>query len=92
MGACMAAMLVGVRRVLDCPFDGAWCLVCALCLLAVPCVNCRCSLCFVFLDGARCLELSPCNTQNILLISTHISSWRWPVPFVFVRVTMHAYV
>ena len=32
MEACMAAVLVGVLRLLGCPFDGAWCLVCALCL------------------------------------------------------------
>ena len=62
MEACMAAVLVGVMRLLGCSFDGAWSLVCELCLLAVICVDCRCSLSFVFLGGARCLELSPCNT------------------------------
>ena len=62
MEACMAAVLVGVMRLLDCPFDGAWCLVCELCLLVVVCVHCRCSLSFVFLGGAKCLQLCPCNT------------------------------
>ena len=33
--ACMAAVLVGGMRILRCLFDGAWCLVCELCLLAV---------------------------------------------------------
>ena len=42
----------------DCPFDGALCLVCELCRLAVVCVDCRYSMCFVFLGGARRLELS----------------------------------
>ena len=60
--ACTAAVLVGVMRLLGCPFDGAWFLVCELCLLAVGCVGRRCSLSFVFLGGARFLELSPCNT------------------------------
>ena len=59
---CMAAVLVGVMRLLGFPFDAAWCLVCELCLLAVVCFDCRCSLSFVFLGGARFLELSPCNT------------------------------
>ena len=30
--------------------------------MAVVCVDCRCSLSFVFLGGARRLGLSPCNT------------------------------
>ena len=34
------------------------------CRLAVVCVNCRCSRSFVFLGGARRLELSPCNTDQ----------------------------
>ena len=43
--ACMAAVLVGVMPLLGCPFDGAWCLVCAFCLLVVMCVPCLvCSL------------------------------------------------
>ena len=48
MEACMAAVLVGVMRLLGCacPFAGAWCLVCELCLLVVICVDCRRSLCF----------------------------------------------
>ena len=62
LSACMAAVLVGVMRLLGCPFDGAWCLVCQLCPLAVVCFACRCYLSFVFLGGARCLEPSPCNT------------------------------
>ena len=45
-----------------CPCNRAWCLVCELCRLAVVCVDCRCSLSFVFLGGSRRLELSPCNT------------------------------
>ena len=57
-------VLVGVVRLLGCPFDGAWCLVCELCLLAVICVSCRRSLCFVFLGGARCVVLSPCNMHT----------------------------
>ena len=48
---------VGVVRLLSCPFDVAWCLVCELCLLAVVCVYFRCSLSFVFLGDAECLEL-----------------------------------
>ena len=55
-------VLVGVMRLLGCPFDGARCLVSEFCLLAVICVDCRCSLSFVFLGGARCLELSSCDT------------------------------
>ena len=53
MEACIAAVLVGVMRLLSCPFDGARCSVCELCLLAVICVDCRCSLSFVFLGSAR---------------------------------------
>ena len=56
--AYMAAVLVGVMRLLGCPFDGAWCLLCELCLLPVICVDCRCPLSFVLLGGARGLELS----------------------------------
>ena len=41
MEACMAAVLVGVMRLLGCPFDGAWYLVSELCLLAIVCVDCR---------------------------------------------------
>ena len=61
MEACMAAVLVGVMRLLGSPFDGAWCLVCEVCRLTVDWVDCRYSLSFVFLGGARCLALSPCN-------------------------------
>ena len=48
------------------PVNGAsgWCLVCEVWLLAVVSVDCRCSLSFVFLGGARCLELSPCYTEK----------------------------
>ena len=63
MEACMAAVLVVVMRLLGCPFDGAWCLVCEMCLLAVIGVECRRSLSFVFLGGPCCLELCPCNTN-----------------------------
>ena len=38
---------------LGCPLDGAWCLVCELCRLAVVCVHSRCSLPFVFLGSSR---------------------------------------
>ena len=62
MEACIAAVLVGAMRLLGCTCHGAWCLVRDLSLLAsvlmVVCVDCRCSLSFVFLAGARCLELS----------------------------------
>ena len=64
MEACMADVLVGVMQLLGCPFDGAWCLFCELCLLAVICVDCRCSLSFGFLSGARFLELSSCYTEK----------------------------
>ena len=37
----MAAVLVGVVRLLGCPFDGAWCLVCEFCLLAII-YTCKC--------------------------------------------------
>ena len=73
MKACMAAALVGVMRLLGCPFDGAWCLFVELCLLAVVCVDCMCSLSFVFLGGAGCVELSPCNTR----ICQHACAQSW---------------
>ena len=60
----MAAVLVDVMRLLGSPVDGAWCLVCEVWLLAVVSVDCRCSLSFVFLGGARCLERSPCYTEK----------------------------
>ena len=50
---CMAAVLVGVMRLLGCPFDGAWRLVSSCAFLAVVCFDCRCSLSFVFPGGAR---------------------------------------
>ena len=59
----MAAVLIGVLQFLGCPVDGAWCLVCELCLLAVIDVDCRRSLSFVFHGGASSLALSPCNTS-----------------------------
>ena len=43
-------------------FDSAWCLVCEVCRLKGDWVECRCFLSFVFLGGARRLELSPCDT------------------------------
>ena len=49
--ACTAAVLVGVMRLLACPFDSSWCLVCELCVLAVVYVDFRCSMPFVFLGG-----------------------------------------
>ena len=55
MEACMAAVLVDAMRLLRCRYDGAWCLVCELCLCAVICVDRGCSLSFVFFGGARCL-------------------------------------
>ena len=41
---CMAAVLVGAMRLLGCPFDSTWCLVCEVCRLAVVWVYCRCFL------------------------------------------------
>ena len=50
------------------PFNGAWCLVCLLCLLVVICVDFRCSLSFLFRGSARCLESSPFYTfMGVLL-------------------------
>ena len=60
--ACTAAVLIVVMRLLGCPFDSAWCLVCEVCRLTVGWLDCRCVLSFVFLGGARRLGLSPCNT------------------------------
>ena len=56
---CTAAVLIGVMRLPGCPFYSAWCLVCAVCQLTVDWVDCRWFLSFVFLGGARRLELSP---------------------------------
>ena len=52
---------------LGCPFDSAWCLVSELCRMTVVWVDYRCSLSFLFLGGARRLELSPCNNIVCLL-------------------------
>ena len=73
--ACTAAMLIGVMRPPGCPFDSAWCLVCELCRSTVNWVDCRCFLSFVFLGGARRLELSPCNTK---LWVVQVSTKNWP--------------
>ena len=62
-GGCCAGWCY-VTLLLGCPVGGAWCLVCELCRLAVICVDCRCSLSYVFLGGARRLELSPFNTAT----------------------------
>ena len=59
-----AAVLIGVMRLPRGPFDSAWCLVCEVCRLTVDCVDCRCFLYFLFLGGARRLELSPFNTER----------------------------
>ena len=68
--ACTAAVLIGVMRLPAC--DSAWCLVCEVCRLTVDCVTaCRCFLSFVFLGGARRLELSPCNTILCFALATH---------------------
>ena len=67
--ACTVAVVTGVMRLPGCPFDSAWCLVCEVCRLTVDCVDCRCFLSFVFLGGARRLELSPCNTRHINAIA-----------------------
>ena len=67
----------GIRlhnRVPGCPFDSAWCLVCEVCRVTVDCVDCGCFLSFVFLGGARLLELSPCNTTVCRVLA------RKPVP------------
>ena len=61
--ACTADLLIGVMRLSGCPFDSAWCLVREVCRLTVDWVDCRCFLSFVFLGGARRLELSPCTTN-----------------------------
>ena len=58
--ACMAAVLIGVMRLPGCPFDSAWSV---RCVGRVDWVACRCFLSFVFLGGARRLELSPSNTE-----------------------------
>ena len=42
--------------------DHMFILVCEVCRLTVGRVDCRCFLSFVFLGGARRLDLSPCNT------------------------------
>ena len=72
MEACMAALLVGVIDSFAAlsMVPGA-CLVCELCLLAVVCVDLGCALSFVFLGGARCLELSPCNTATVRSDAVH---------------------
>ena len=62
--ACTAAALIGLIRLPDCSFDSAWCLVAEVCRSTVDCIDCRCFLSFVFLCGARRLELSPCNTAS----------------------------
>ena len=62
--ACTAAVLIGVLRLPCCPFDCAWRLVSEVCRLTVDCVDCKCFLSFVFLGGARRLELSPWNTRH----------------------------
>ena len=62
---CTAPVLIGVMRLPGCPFDSAGCLVCQVCRLTVDCVDFRCFLSFIFLGGARRLELSPCVTQTI---------------------------
>ena len=56
--ACTAAVLCVSRAVLSVVL-GAWSV---RCVGRVDWVDCRCFLSFVFLGGARRLELSPCNT------------------------------
>ena len=48
---------------------GAWS---ARCVGRVDWVDCRCFLSFVFLSGARRLELSPCNTHERVIAAAHI--------------------
>ena len=60
--ACTDAVLIGVMHLPACRFDIAWCLVSEVCRLMVDWVDCRCFLSFVFVGGARRLELSPCHT------------------------------
>ena len=62
--ACTAAVINGVMRLPGCRFDGAWCLVCEVCRLTIDWVDCTCFLSFVFLGGARRLELSPCSNRQ----------------------------
>ena len=78
--ACTAAVLIGVMRLPGYPFDSAWCLVCEVCRLTVDCVDCRYFLSFVFLGGARRLELSPCST--ITAIKCHMESKLGRLPCV----------
>ena len=46
--ACTAAVFIGVMCLPGCPFDSAWCLVCAVCRLTIGWVDCRYFLYFVF--------------------------------------------
>ena len=93
MEACMAAVPVGAMRLLGCPFERAWCSVGDLCLLAVVCVDCRCSLSSVFLGGARCLKLSTCYTTNKATRNVQypypvVTHEHWHAIFGFVRAYM----
>ena len=65
----MAAVLVGVMRRLGCPFDGAWCLVCELCLLTVDWVDCGCflRLSFVFLGVPGVWSFLRVTHSNVIL-------------------------
>ena len=67
--ACTAAVLIGVMCLPGCPFGSAWCLVCEVCRLTLDWVDCRSFLSFVFLGGARRLELSPFNTYTYVCFS-----------------------
>ena len=60
-----AALLIGVKLLPGYPFNSAWCLVCEVRRLTVDWVDCGCFLSFVFLGGARRLELSPCHTLAV---------------------------
>ena len=61
VGSCCAGWGFATR-LLGCSFDGARCLVSELCRLMVVWVDCRYYVCFVLPGGARCLNLSACNT------------------------------
>ena len=83
VGGCCAGGVQGCcdgwccsSRLLGCPIDRHWCLVCELCRLTVVCVDCRC---FLFLGSARRLELYPCNTL-VLAVVIFSRCWRLSVP------------
>ena len=64
MEACTAAVLVGVMRLLSCPYDGAWCsswsVSCAFWRPFVLIVGVPCLLCSLAVPGVWCfLRVTP---------------------------------